>query len=76
VADSPDQYPAQSRGVYLTRQELQTELDDVYDLALERAALDVSGGSYAAEALATFVPRQKVLEWALALIVGNAVMLH
>jgi hypothetical protein len=63
-------------GVYLTRQELQTELEDVYDLALERAALEVSGGSYAAEALATLVPRQQVLERALALIVGNAVMLH
>jgi hypothetical protein len=60
-------------GVYLTRQELQTELADVYDLALERAALEVCGGSYSAEALATHVPREQVLERALALIVGDAV---
>jgi hypothetical protein len=59
-------------GVYLTQQELQTELADVYDLALERAALEVSGGSYSAEALATRVPREQVLERALALIVGEA----
>jgi hypothetical protein len=60
-------------GVYLTRQELQAELADVYDLVLERAALEVSGGSYSAEALATRVPREQVLEQALALIVGDAV---
>jgi hypothetical protein len=60
-------------GVYLTRQELQTELADVYDLALERAALEVSGGSYSVEALTTLVPRQQVLERALALIVGDAI---
>jgi hypothetical protein len=59
-------------GVYLTQQELQTELADVYELALERAALEVSGGSYSAEALATRVPREQVLERALALIVGDA----
>jgi hypothetical protein len=60
-------------GVYLTWQELQTELADVYDLALERAALEVCGGSYSAEALATRVPRQQVLEQALSLIVGDAI---
>jgi Domain of unknown function DUF29 len=63
-------------GVYLTRQELQAELADVYDLALERAALEVGGGSYSAEALATRVPRAQVLEQALALIVGDAVTLR
>ena len=60
-------------GVYLTRQELQTELEDVYNLTLERAALEVSGGSYSVEALATLAPRQQVLERALALIVGDAI---
>ena len=60
-------------GVYLTRQELQAELEDVYDLALERAALEIAGGSYSAEALAAHVPREQVLERALALIVGDAI---
>jgi hypothetical protein len=63
-------------GVYLARQELQSELADVYDLALERAALEVFGGSYSTEALAARVPREQVLERALALIVGDAVMPH
>jgi hypothetical protein len=76
AADHPDQYPTQNRGVYLTQQELQDELADVYDFALERAALEVCGGSYSAEALATRVPREQVLERALALIVDDAVALH
>ena len=31
-------------GVYLSREELRDELEDVYDLALERAALEAFGG--------------------------------
>ena len=59
-------------GVYLTREELQAELADVYDLALERAALEDFGGIYSAEELATRVAREQVLEQALTLIVGDA----
>ena len=60
-------------GVYLTREELHTELADIYDLALERAALEAFGGIYSAEELATRVSREHVLERALTLIVGDAV---
>lgn len=59
-------------GVYLTREELQAELVDAYDLALERAALEAFDGIYSAEELATRLSREHVLEQALALIVGNA----
>jgi hypothetical protein len=62
--------------VYLTKQELQAELADVYDLALERAALEIAGGSHSAEALAARVPREQVLDRALALIVGDTVALR
>src|SRR5947209_8823437 len=40
-------------GVYLSREELQSELEDVYDLALERAALEAFGGVYSVEDIAT-----------------------
>ena len=59
--------------VYLTREELQAELADAYDLALERAALEAFGGIYSAEELATRVAREQVLERALSLIVGDTV---
>jgi Domain of unknown function DUF29 len=60
-------------GVYLTREELQAELADAYDLALERAALEAFGGIYSAEELAMRVAREQVLERALSLIVGDTV---
>jgi len=59
--------------VYLTREELQAELADAYDLALERAALEAFGGIYSAEELATRVAHEQVLERALSLIVGDTV---
>ena len=58
-------------GVYLSREELQSELEDVYDLALERAALEAFGGVYAVEDIATRVSRAQVLEEALTHIVGE-----
>jgi hypothetical protein len=63
-------------GVYLTREELHAELADIYDLALERAALEAFDGVYAAEELATRVTREHVLEQALALIVGDTAQHH
>ena len=63
-------------GVYLTQEELHAELADIYDLALERAALEAFGGIYSAEELATRVAREHVLEQALALIVGDAAQHH
>ena len=58
-------------GVYLSREELRSELEDVYDLALERAALEAFGGVYAVEDIATHVSRMQVLEEALRHIVSE-----
>jgi hypothetical protein len=58
-------------GVYLSREELRSELEDVYDLALERAALEAFGGVYSAEDIATRVSRAQVLEEALTHIIGK-----
>jgi predicted DNA-binding ribbon-helix-helix protein len=58
-------------GTYLSREELQSELEDVYDLALERAALEAFGGVYSAEDIAARVSRAQVLEEALMYIVGE-----
>jgi len=58
-------------GVYLSREELWSELEDVYDLALERAALEAFGGVYSVEDIATRVSRAQVLEEALTHIVGE-----
>jgi len=58
-------------GVYLSREELQSELEDVYDLALERAALEAFGGVYSVEDIATHVSRAQVLEEALRHIVNE-----
>jgi hypothetical protein len=58
-------------GVYLSREELRRELEDVYDLALERAALEAFGGVYAVEDIATRVSRTQVLEEALLYITGE-----
>ncbi len=56
-------------GVYLRRDKLREELEDVYDLALERTALEACGGMYQAEDIASRLSRQEVLEHALALII-------
>ena len=58
-------------GVYLSREELRDELEDVYDLALERAALEAFGGVYAVEDIATRVSRTQIVEEALRYIVGE-----
>ena len=55
-------------GVYLGRDELLEELEDVYDLALERAALEAFGGIYEAADIASRLSRQEVLEHALGLM--------
>ena len=55
-------------GVYLGRDELLAELEDVYDLALERAALEAFGGIYEAAEIASRLSRPEVLERALGLM--------
>jgi Domain of unknown function DUF29 len=54
--------------VYLGRDELLEELEDIYDLALERAALEAFGGIYEAADIASRLSRQEVLEHALGLM--------
>ncbi len=56
-------------GVYLSQDELMEELKDVYDLALERAALEAFGGIYTAEEMTPRISRQEILEHALTLII-------
>ena len=56
-------------GVYLRRDELLEELENVYDLALERVALEAFGGIYEAADLASRLSRQEVLERALGLMI-------
>ena len=63
-------------GLYLSREELWSELEDVYDLALERAALEVFGGVYSVEDIAQRVSRVQVLEEALTHIVGELPAQH
>ena len=63
-------------GLYLSREELQSELEDVYDLALERAALEAFGGVYSVEDIATHVSRAQVLEEALRHIVSEPPAQH
>jgi len=63
-------------GVYLSREELRSELEDVYDLALERAALEAFGGVYSVEDIATRVSRAQVLEKALTYIVSEPPAQH
>jgi len=63
-------------GVYLSREELRSELEDVYDLALERAALEAFGGVYSVEDIATHVSRAQVLEEALRHIISEPPAQH
>lgn len=56
-------------GVYLRPDELRQELEAVYELALERAALEAFGGIYESGEIAARVSRQEVLSQGLALVV-------
>jgi hypothetical protein len=50
--------------------ELQEALEEVYDDALERAALEAFGGQYTPGELATRIERQAILQQALTLLQG------
>lgn len=58
-------------GWFLRPEELRDALEEVYDDALERAALEAFGGQYTAEELATQVQRQAILAQALVLLQGD-----
>jgi hypothetical protein len=59
-----------ARGWFLSMAELQEALEEVYDDALERAALEAFGGQYTPGELATRIERQAILQQALTLLQG------
>ncbi len=58
-------------GVYLRPSELREELEAVYELALERAALEAFGGSYESEEVAARISHQEIIERGMVLVVGE-----
>jgi hypothetical protein len=55
-------------GWFLTAEELQEALAEVYDDALDRAAFEAFEGQYATDELAAMIDRQEILARALALV--------
>lgn len=60
-----------AQGTYLTEEELAETLQDAYELALERAALEAFEGRYEAEELGKMVEPAQILETAIRLIVSK-----
>jgi hypothetical protein len=59
----------QSKGTYLTKEELQESLEDAYESALKNAALEAFEGIYEAEQLAEMVNKNEIINLALKLII-------
>jgi hypothetical protein len=57
-----------AKGTYMTEEELVTTLEDAYDLALEKAAIEAFEGKYEAEELSQFVQREEIIKKAMNLI--------
>ena len=57
-----------AKGTYMTEEELAAPLEDAYDLALEKAAIEALDGKYEAEELSQFVQREEILKKAMNLI--------
>ena len=57
-----------AKGTYMTDTELVTTLEDAYDLALEKAALEAFEGKYEAEGLSQLVQREEIIKKAMNLI--------
>ncbi|MEB3283630.1 MAG: DUF29 family protein [Lyngbya sp.] len=57
-----------AKGTYMTEEELAATLEDAYDLALEKAAIEAFEGKYEAEELSQFVQREEILKKAMNLI--------
>ncbi|MCF3609103.1 DUF29 domain-containing protein, partial [Planktothrix agardhii 1033] len=57
-----------AKGTYMTDTELVTTLEDAYDLALEKAALEAFEGQYEAEGLSQLVQREEIIKKAMNLI--------
>lgn len=57
-----------AKGTYMSEEELAATLEDAYDLALEKAAIEAFEGKYEAEELSQFVQREEILKKAMNLI--------
>ena len=57
-----------AQGTYMSETELATTLEDAYDLALEKAAIEAFEGQYEAEELNQLVERQEIINKAMNLI--------
>ncbi|HBW57800.1 MAG TPA: hypothetical protein DEF27_08350 [Oscillatoriales bacterium UBA8482] len=57
-----------AKGTYMSEAELVTTLEDAYDLALEKAAIEAFEGQYEAEGLSQLVQREEVIKKAMNLI--------
>lgn len=58
----------QAKGTYMSETELAVTLEDAYDLALEKAAIEAFEGQYEAEELNQLVERQEIINKAMNLI--------
>lgn len=56
------------KGTYMSETELAVTLEDAYDLALEKAAIEAFEGQYEAEELNQLVERQEIINKAMNLI--------
>ncbi len=57
-----------AKGTYMSETELAATLEDAYDLALEKAAIEAFEGQYEAEELNQLVERQEIIKKAMNLI--------
>lgn len=57
-----------SKGTYLTKDELRETLEDAYELALEKAALEAFEGRYEAEEIGKMVEFDEIIQKAIDLI--------
>ncbi|KKD38600.1 MAG: DUF29 family protein [Limnoraphis robusta] len=57
-----------AKGTYMSEEELAATLEDAYDLALEKAAIEAFEGKYEAEELSQLVQREEMIKKAMNLI--------
>jgi hypothetical protein len=57
-----------AKGTYMSEAELATTLEDAYDLALEKAAIEAFEGQYEAEELSKLVQQEEIIKKAMNLI--------
>ncbi|MBE9144101.1 DUF29 family protein [Planktothrix mougeotii] len=57
-----------AKGTYMSEAELLATLEDAYDLALEKAAIEAFEGKYESEELSQFVQQEEIIKKAMDLI--------